>query len=114
MTSSRRSPLSYLDTNDCGFPRERANSVCVIPTSFRESISNLRSLSYWLVSIDLVNNAPLKADEYGRVTQTYYGLLFPFFNLSIRSLVHIRAISSTLALRQVSGLVEKISRRRLQ
>lgn len=37
--SSRRSPDSYLLTNDCGRPRRAASSACVSPTSVRASRS---------------------------------------------------------------------------
>jgi len=37
--SSRRSPDSYLLTNDCGRPRRAPSSACVSPTSLRASRS---------------------------------------------------------------------------
>ena len=43
--SSRRSPDSYLLTNDCGRPRRAASSACVSPTSLRTSRSARRSAS---------------------------------------------------------------------
>jgi len=36
-TSSRRSPVSYLLTNDCGTPSCRATSACVRPAPMRVS-----------------------------------------------------------------------------
>lgn len=41
-TSSRRSPLSYLDTNDCGRPSRPATSSCVSPAFDRASVSSSR------------------------------------------------------------------------
>ena len=41
-TSSRRSPLSYLDTNDCGRPSRPATSICVNPAFDRASVSSSR------------------------------------------------------------------------
>lgn len=46
ITSKRRSPISYFDTYDCGFPRLWARSACVRPVASRAARRRLRSA--WL------------------------------------------------------------------
>lgn len=51
-TSSRRSPRSYLETNDWGLLMRLARSCCVNPASLRAEASLCRNVSYSSVNID--------------------------------------------------------------
>ena len=71
-TSSRRSPRSYLETNDWGLLIRVARSCCVNPASLRAATRRFRKASYSSVKIDFKTASPNRVLE--RHDKTRFGI----------------------------------------
>lgn len=62
-TSSRRSPRSNFETNDCGRPSRRASPTCVKPAARLASARMLRRCRYFRPNAERVTPSSLKSQD---------------------------------------------------